>query len=385
MVRTIRSAGIVAGLLVNLLLMICGCQNERAGDAAAPVEPPTATAVAEQPQASAPVEGAPPAAPETPKAQAVEPVPQESATLKAGSRESGPVVNLTLKFSPGRRAGYRILMAEERGVDWEGAGESKPAGFKGGRTGNRIEMVFEQDVQSVDPNGDATARITIKELKYLGRVRDNIVLDFDGAKQENLDTPLAALIGQSYQVRLSPDGRVKVVDVRQARSLVEGGTPMHRTAQKLLSDDEIRQRHSIEPLTALKDNQIRAGYQWSDVKPFSFGLMGAKSYERVYTLAEVAQTDEGPVAVVEMKGIPSAPMAEQLRQQQASVLSGLFDNIEEYKGRLELDLSGGQVRRYGEELNIQWAAADPAAVQGDVSVSVLKMTTTRTHRLEQID
>ncbi|MEN6336396.1 MAG: hypothetical protein ABFE01_19250, partial [Phycisphaerales bacterium] len=167
---------------------------------------------------------------------------------------------------------------------------------------------------------------------------------------------------------------------------VKAGTPAYNVATKLLSDEMIRDQHEIPPLAALKDGQARPGRNWSDVKSFAFGDMGAKSFERIYTLKEVEESG-GKTAQIEMKAIPSAAMAEELRKRETSgLLPGLFDNTDKYEGRLDFDLDGGRVRQYVEDMQIEWIIADPAAMQDTtVQPRALKMGARRLHRLELVE
>ena len=62
MVQVFRPVGIAAGIVIYVLLMVCGCQKDRATGPAAKVEPPAETTPVVQSQASVPAE--------TPKAEA---------------------------------------------------------------------------------------------------------------------------------------------------------------------------------------------------------------------------------------------------------------------------------------------------------------------------
>ncbi len=376
MVRTVRPAGPVAGLAIYLLLMVSGCQKDQAATATAEIEPQADTKTGAPPQVSTATE-------ETPQATS----PEKSVEL--GERpvpEPEPeAVELALKLPAGQAMTYRVTTETQRSVEWMGPALTRPAAFKDSRTGNHIEMTFEQRVREVRDDGGALVEVTIEALEYAGEVQNNVVLDFDSAKNEDPNHPLAKLIGKSYRLEISPRGQVlTLVDVEPVRRAVPGGSPASGTTLKLLSDEEIRDRHEIPPLFALQENPVRPGRNWSDLKTFSFGMMGAKSYERVYTLKEVRQ-EEGRSAVVEMKAIPSSALAEEVHKQQtASPLSSLFDNIESYDGRLVLDLGNGQVREYVEQMRTEWVIADPAGAQDGSRPAALKMTARRLHRLERV-
>jgi hypothetical protein len=293
-------------------------------------------------------------------------------------------VDLALRFSPGQSTTYRAVIEQEKSVTWKGAASTRPATFKDGHTGNRVEMTFQQDVESVDEAGNAVARITVKALKCLNRVNDNVTLDFDSVRPQDQDNALAKLIGQSYRVKLSRRGEVlEVVDASQARSALAGDTPMHRAAQRLLSDEQIKERHAVAALTGVQTDPVRPGQSWSSVKNFSFSSMGVKSFERVYTLGGVRKEAGQWVALIDMKAIPAAVGA--AGPQTAGPLGGMLDNQSTFDGQIVFDLDGGRVRRSVERMNTEWVVADPETLQGGSEPAAIGMGATWLQELEWIE
>jgi len=379
MAKTARLNGILYSVIVCLSGVICGCRGVDPGSfeieplpESAAVTPAEATMPEEDSSAQA-VAQTPPTAPD-------EEVPV------AEPNEPAPAVELALKFAPGHSTTYKVTTEVQKGVQWEGAPGTRPAAFKGGHSGSRVEMTFEQRIESVDAEGDAVVQITIKALKYLGRMRDEVILDFDSAREEDRDNPLAKLVGKGYKLEMSARGEIlALIDVEPLRKALEGPLPGHDTAQKLLSRGRILQRHEVVALSASKEKIVRPGQDWSSVKAFSFGMMGAQSYERIYTLKEV-KADEGPLAVIEMKAIPSAALAEEMHKQQVvNPFAGMFDNTASYEGRLELELATGTIRRYAEEMRTEWVVADPQAVAGEARPSALRMSAMQLYRLESVE
>jgi len=313
---------------------------------------------------------------------------EETAKLEGKSKEQLTTVELALKFTPQDSTTYRLITEAEKSVMWEGPLPEKPSAFKSGHTASRIEMTFTQRIQSIDDKGNAVVEITIKGLKDLAQVRDNTVLDFDSSREKDRDSLLSKLIGQSYTIEISPAGRVlRILDVNEARAAVKGDSSAHQTASALVSDDTIKQRHTILALAATDKDQFQQGDSWSDMESFSFGMMGSKSYEKIYTLKEVKDTDHRQIAIVEMNAIPSSEMAEELHKEQATGLfTKLFDNTETYTGELKLDLTAGKIEKYIEKLQTEWVAVDPfAGQQDDKEPAALKMTATRLYHIEKID
>jgi hypothetical protein len=301
--------------------------------------------------------------------------------------EEKPTIELALKYTPQDSTTYRFTSLAERGIKWEGS-SLNDAAFRGGKTSSTIEITFTQQIQSTDDKGNAVAKITIKSLKHLSIIRDNPAIDFDSSRAKDQNSPLARLIGQSYTIEITPAGRVsKVIDVSQAQEAVKGTSPANKTALAMLSSDIIKERHTIPAMPPVDKNQLRTGDNWNRIKTFSFGLMGAKSYERIYTLKEVKDTDNRRIAIIEMKANPTAEMAEQLHKEQAiGDFSKMFENTETYTGQLTLDLTSGKIEKCLEKLQSEWIAVEPLTGQKeDKEPAVLTMTATRLYLLEKID
>ena len=247
-------------------------------------------------------------------------------------------------------------------------------------------MTFTQRIQSVDDKGNAVAQIAIKELKYLGKVKDNVVMDFDSTREKDVNSPLYKLIGQSYTIELAPAGQVlRVIDAAQAKAAAESDTAAGKTALVLLSPDVIKERHMVPGIPAADKNQVRTGDNWSSIRTYSFDMMGPKSYERIYTLKEVKDQNNRKVAIAEMKAVPSTEMAEELHKEQAAGLfSKMFDNTETYSGQLKLNLDSGKIEECLEKLQTEWVVVDPKPEAGK-EPAALRMTATRLYSIEKID
>lgn len=314
--------------------------------------------------------------------------PEKTVETKVEPDERKPAATLALKFEPNDVSTYKVTMEAEKSVIWEGPKPSKPSAFKGGSTSNRSEMTFTQQIKSIDDDGNATAAITIKKLKFLAKVRDDIVIDFDSSREKDKNDPMNALIGQSYSVKITPAGRVAtVIDAREPQTAVKGSSTAARTARALLGAEVVKQRHSMPALPPSDKNRVSKGDTWSALKTFNFTLLGVKSYERIYELKEVRDSDKGKVAVAQMNGVPSSEKATELHKEQSTgFLSKLFDNTEEYTGRLELDLAAGKVNKYTEKLKSEWLAVDPESVQNDdKEPAALRMTALRFYEIERTD
>jgi len=304
--------------------------------------------------------------------------------LAAGCAQT---TTLTLKFTPQDLTTYKVVTLTQRGIEFEGSLPNKEDAFKGGRNQEGTEMTFTQQIQSVDDKGNAVVKITIEALKYHSTVKGKLVLDFDSLKQEDRRNPLARLIGQSYTIKIAPTGEVtEVIDVKKTQDAVKGNYIAEAAASKLFSPDTIKERHGLMALPVRGKNRLRTGDSWSSIKSFSFGIMGTKSYERIYTLKGLEADNDRQIAVVEMDAIPTAETAQRLHEQQAAYeLLKMFDNTETYAGQLILDLTAGKVEKCLEKLLSEWVIVDPWAEQDDKEPAVMRMSATRLYRLEKIN
>ena len=330
MVRTV-GIGIILGGVLGLLLSACGCRSE---------------------------------------SQSLSPVPPAPATA-----------DLRLRFSPGQTDTFRTVLEQGKSVLWYGPEATKPDGFEDGHTDNRTEMTFGQEVLSVDPAGDAVVRITITALKYLNRIHNKVGVDFDSARQTDQDNPLTKLIGQSYQIKLSRRGDVSsIVEAAQARSAIPASSPAYQIAERMLSDDGIRERHTIAALAALREDQVRPGQTWSSEKSFSFSWMGSKSFERIYTLRDISEGSGGRLATIEMKAIPAAGQPQ--RPSAAGPFAGAFDNTSNYDGRCLFEIANGRLRECTEQMRSEWVMMDSEAGQNGTAPRAVKMAASWSRRLE---
>ncbi|MHC4692709.1 MAG: hypothetical protein ACYS67_08200 [Planctomycetota bacterium] len=300
----------------------------------------------------------------------------------------GPAIELALKYTPNDSATYRYTAEAQRGIKWEGP-MSKESAFKGGKTSSRVEMTFTQQIQSADEKGNAVAKITIIGLKHLSIIRDNPAIDFDSTREKDKNNALMKLIGESYTIEITPAGRVtQVIDANQAQAAVKGATPATKTASAMLTTQAITERHTIPAMPGQDENKLRKGENWKSLKSFSFGLMGSKSYERIYTLKDLTETDNRRIALVEMKGDPTTETAQKLHKEKSiGDFSKMFENTETYTGRLELDLNAGKIEKCIEKLESEWIAVEPMVGEKDENKepAVLTMTANRLYSLEKIE
>ena len=286
-----------------------------------------------------------------------------------------------LKFTPQESNTYHVTTESEKLVKFEGS-LAKSDEFKDGRNDTRVEMTFTQDTESVDDKGNAIAKITIRYLKYISIEKNNTVMDFDSSREQDKNAPLSKLIGQSYKIQLAPTGEVlNVVDVSQAKAVAD------ETGLKLLQPGAIKERHGTIILPAADKNQLAEGDTWNSLKVFSFGFMGSKPFEKIYTVKSIREMENHKNAFVDVNAVPTSKIAKELYKEEASnPLAEKFDNTGGYMGHFRFDLTSGKFKTYLEKLSIRWDVVDPAMTQeADKAPDAIKMEANRIYIFDKIN
>ena len=292
--------------------------------------------------------------------------------------------DFALKFAEKDSITYKLSTISEKSVEFEGL-QAEEGQFKGGRSGNEIEMVFTQQIESVDEKGDATAKITIEKLEYTKRIKDSVILDFDSSRPEDANNPMAKIIGQSYVIKITSDGKVTKIIAGQMRVKFKTKTLENKAALELFSRQAIIDRHATAALPSKDKNQLQKNDSWRSIKGLEFGLMGPKSYEKIYTVKDIKKEKKSRIAIVEMGTIPTVKTNEKTKDKTKDY-SKTFDNIETYTGKLKLDLTNGKIEEYQEELNLQWIVAEPIEdIQADREPAAIRMSVIRSYKLEKIN
>jgi hypothetical protein len=297
-------------------------------------------------------------------------------------------VKIALMPAVGQEGTYKIANQMKRIIKWEGAIPSKDLSEES-FSDDKMEMVFTRRIESKDTNGDAIARVTIDRLKYTSVVKNQNVLDFDSSTPADANNPLAALIGQSYTIAVEPNNFVSsITNLPRVNILMKGITTADSIGKSILSDDAIRGIHSALQLPPPGHENLLPGDKWSQIKTFGFGMMGIKSYEKIYTLKDVQDINGRKIAVITMNAIPSSEVEPKFSQQQARGFSpSMFDTNEVFTGQGELDLTDGCIKNYSENLKTSWIAAIPSAVSQASDANqptVLKMTAVYSYKLEKV-
>ncbi|MHC4737769.1 MAG: hypothetical protein ACYS9Y_02590 [Planctomycetota bacterium] len=343
------------------LFLFGGCEPAAKETAQAEVEP--------EKQIEKPIEKAV----EKPKVKVAVEEPVEEQVTKVSVDKP---VTLALKFVPGDLTTYKVIIEWERSVQFD---DPEP-----NRSGSRLEMTYFQRIKSVNSKGNATAQITIKELKYTDIEKNAPMVKFDSSLKKDMHNPMAKLIGENYTIEVTPSGEVvDVSDFFKAQFAIKSASRAGKAATALVQKDIIKNRHEIVSLPAADKNQLKPNDNWSKLKSFPFGMFGTKSFERTYTLKEVYKVGSQETGIVEMEGLPSTEL---LKEQRNDAFGDMADNTDTYTGRLKLDLTAGKVKEFREELVSQWVIVSPDSRPGsNEAPEAMIFKSTHLYSLERID
>ncbi|MGA2093778.1 MAG: hypothetical protein ABSH16_10285 [Sedimentisphaerales bacterium] len=318
------------------------------------------------------------------------PAKSEQGQVKTGevAKPKPAAIKMELKPAVGQEDTYKTATEMKRIIKWEGAIPSKDIPEES-FSDDKMEMVFTRRIESKDANGDAIARVTIDRLKYTSVMKNQTVVDFDSSAPADANNPLAGLTGQSYTITIEPNNYVSsVTNLPRANVLMKGMTTADRIGQNILSADAIRGIQSTLLLPPAGREDLLPGDKWSQIKTFGFGMMGIKSYEKIYTLKDVQDFNGRKIAVIGMSAIPSSEVEPKYSEQQGKAgSSSMFDTNEVFTGKGELDLTAGCIKNYSENLKTSWIAAIPPSVSKASDANeptVLKMTAVYSYTLEKI-
>ncbi len=299
---------------------------------------------------------------------------------EAGTARSrlGSKADLSLTFSVGDRTMYKVAVKGIKDFKFEQPSLGK---LKEEQTGSAIELKFLQEIESVDNNGNAVARITVKGLKYLVKNKSGVVLDYDSESESGKKHYLSKLLGKSYKIKLNRDGGVQVVDASAIRKV-----SAEKIIKNFLSEPRIVKRHEILSLPkAPGQSRLKEGNSWSRIKASPPGLLSPKTFEKVYTLRDVSKNN---IAIVKMEAVPTskAPEDAPTGDQGMGVFAKMFDSEENFTGQMVLDLNTGKVQKYNEELAASYVAAESSREQvKGKGPDVLTMGFTHAVSLEMIE
>lgn len=250
---------------------------------------------------------------------------------------AGSAVNLSLKFVPNQTGRYKVTTETIKDYSFE-----QPNAGKSTQEQNKtlVEMVFTQKIENIDADGNATAKITIKDLKVDITVKNEPEFAFDSQDKKDKAAPLANLLGQSYTIKLTDTGQANILNARQALASVTSGYEKN-LVKRILSPKAIAARHRVPALPKKKEFTVSVNGTWSHVVSSPPGLLMPKSYKKVYTLKNL----DNNVASVEMIATESDKPAADAGQSPGAmgIFAKMFDSTDEYTGTMKMNVATGKI------------------------------------------
>jgi hypothetical protein len=288
----------------------------------------------------------------------------------------GPAATMKLQFAPQEQGQYVSSILIVKDFRFEQPNVDK---LREEQTKTEIDMGFDQVIKSVDEEGNATADITITSLKTVIVNKNEQRFTFDSTQEADKNNPMAQLIGKSYTIKLTPDGKANIVDAQAVRQVVKSGYEK-RVADSLLEEKAISERHSVPAMPKEKQDGLSVKDSWTEVVPSPPGLLAPKNYTKTYTITGV----DGNVATVEMAAGESGEAAGAAGGM--GMFAKMFDNEDTFTGTLKFDIVNGDVL-LSEETLISTYIAQETPENGDPAKGpdTLTMRFTNKNRLEKIN
>jgi hypothetical protein len=312
---------------------------------------------------------------------------EKQAQTGPAAAKSSDAAKIALRPAIGERASYKIVTQARRTTKWQGPVPDKAA-FEENFNDERVEFVFTQQIQAVDPeSGTAVAKITIDGLRFLYSNKSSTSVDFDSLRKADVNNILMKIVGQSYLIEFNPSNIVSAVDELPPviTALKNSGTPEGTAGFNILLPETITERHSVFQLPPREQEMLKPSDKWSRIRTFPFGKMGLKSYEKIYTLQKVQNAGGRQVAIIDMNAIPSSEVEPKYLSLQAEIgASKMFDSNDSYTGGGEIDLKTGRIENYHENFRANWVVALPAKPNDTGEPVVLNMIATRIYSIERL-
>ena len=290
----------------------------------------------------------------------------------------GPDAKIGLALNSGDVSTYRSGYETKQSVELDMAQETPN---KDKHNTKKVEVTFTQEIQSVNDDSSAVAKITLMDISILTKDSDVVSFSFDSSKQEDQKRSLNALIGKSYTINISSDGKVTPSDVMAIRSVKFTGSERN-VAKNLLSDLEIISRHEIH-LPGKDIATVKEGEGWSKIVWSHPKIMARKSFEKTYVLDSVT----GNIANVTMTAYETDKSAEGVAPKGSGFgfMAGMFDRQEKYSGEMKIDLDTGKVVKWNETCIADYIVTDKTSKNDKGEPASLKMGLTHSISLEKID
>lgn len=289
---------------------------------------------------------------------------------------------LSMNYAANQTVSYESASKTIKDVEFDQPSMKKD---KKDQTSTAITVKFDQTIAEVGQDGTAIADVTIKGIQCRMVNKNEARYEFDSASEKSKADSLNNLIGQSYRISLSPTGAVKVIDAAKARAVTVTGEGQ-KFAQKILSDESILERHQL-PLPSADKNTTITPKGWTQVAASPPGLLVPKMFNKAYTVDQVSKDNTATITMAAKENLTEKPSEDpKASGNNLGFLTKLFDNTDDYTGKLVVDLSRGVVNSYEETLVSAYTAQDkPKDAAADAAPDTLIMRLTYSLSLKKID
>jgi len=238
---------------------------------------------------------------------------------------------------------------------------------------------FTKKTVEVQKDGTKIVDVLVKSLQCKLAQDTKVLYAFD-SNDKNSSDPIRETIGKSYRITVSPDSRVQVIDASQVRS-VNVSEEAKKVAERIFSDESIIDRHQqsgSEISTTLK--------VWTQILPSPPGLLAPKTFEKIYTLSEISKDNKAMVTMSAKESLTQKAEGQKNAGDNMGIFAKMFDNRDEFTGKLVLNLSNGTAEEYEEKLVSSYLAQDkPKDSAPDAAPDTLVMRLTYGISLKKIN
>ncbi len=291
--------------------------------------------------------------------------------------------SLTLSLAQGDKTTYRWSSESIKGVDWEGLSQAQSGNIREGDNRYYTEMLYEQCIDQVHPDGSAVVTVRILRLKVLSTGLEASAMHFYSTRPEDQGHYLAGLVDRTYSLVLTDHGQVRDVNAGAVQDAVKEDGAARAVVFKLFSDDAIRTRHMIKAIPP-GFARYTVGSTWHQEQSIEINMLGRRVFDKTYTLVSIKKGKGRPLAFVDMQ----AELISTVPDEKTEVFTRMFDTSDRYRGWMVFDMTAGTVRTYAEDLDIQWVAVNPSmedSLDQDTEPLSITMTMSRHDRLERMD
>jgi hypothetical protein len=255
-------------------------------------------------------------------------------------------------YSVGEVDTYKVVQETVKEVSFEQPSLNKS---KLDTTQSTIEMTFDQEAVSVDPDSSAVFDITVKAVKLYSKGQKGVNIDFDSTREADKNNALNKLIGKSYRIRISADGEASAVETGAVKAAATS-----REGKALVSNEAIEQRHSIVAMPKDETAVIAKNQTWTTLGSTPKGALQPKAFEKVYKVESIKDTEKGKVANVRMEAVETNKKVEGFDAGGGGlgVMANIFDSTADYTGELQYNTTTGELVGYSETLVSEHIAAE---------------------------